>query len=67
MTGYVATRWYRAPEIVLNWMHYSQTGQWCSHIVCVGLKLKRHICKLIAKDFIFLYMIQESIKTAPCQ
>ena len=26
MTGYVATRWYRAPEIMLNWMHYSQTG-----------------------------------------
>nr|AVK87131.1 mitogen-activated protein kinase p38 [Anadara broughtonii] len=25
MTGYVATRWYRAPEIVLNWMHYGQT------------------------------------------
>ena len=25
MTGYVATRWYRAPEIMLNWMHYSQT------------------------------------------
>ncbi|KAJ8046441.1 Mitogen-activated protein kinase 14 [Holothuria leucospilota] len=23
MTGYVATRWYRAPEIMLNWMHYS--------------------------------------------
>ena len=22
---YVATRWYRAPEIMLNWMHYSQT------------------------------------------
>lgn len=21
MTGYVATRWYRAPEIMLNWMH----------------------------------------------
>ena len=26
MTGYVATRWYRAPEIMLNWMHYHQTG-----------------------------------------
>lgn len=26
MTGYVATRWYRAPEIMLNWMHYNQTG-----------------------------------------
>ncbi|XP_037016609.2 mitogen-activated protein kinase 11 isoform X5 [Artibeus jamaicensis] len=25
MTGYVATRWYRAPEITLNWMHYNQT------------------------------------------
>jgi hypothetical protein len=22
----VATRWYRAPEIMLNWMHYNQTG-----------------------------------------
>ena len=26
MTGYVATRWYRAPEIMLNWMHYSQAA-----------------------------------------
>jgi len=25
MTGYVATRWYRAPEIMLNWMHYTLT------------------------------------------
>lgn len=24
MTGYVATRWYRAPEIMLRWMHYSE-------------------------------------------
>lgn len=24
MTGYVATRWYRAPEIMLNWMHYTE-------------------------------------------
>ena len=22
MTGYVATRYWRAPEIMLNWMHY---------------------------------------------
>lgn len=29
MTGYVATRWYRAPEIMLNWMHYNQTGLCC--------------------------------------
>jgi len=25
MTGYVATRWYRAPEIMLSWMHYCKT------------------------------------------
>lgn len=25
MTGYVATRWYRAPEVMLNWMRYTQT------------------------------------------
>lgn len=31
MTGYVATRWYRAPEIMLNWMHYNMTGRWCWH------------------------------------
>ena len=24
MTGYVATRWYRAPDIILNWKHYNQ-------------------------------------------
>ena len=33
MTGYVATRWYRAPEIMLNWMHYNQTGKTISHFV----------------------------------
>lgn len=26
MTGYVTTRWYRAPEIMLNWMHYNESG-----------------------------------------
>uniref|UniRef100_A0A6Q2YKV1 mitogen-activated protein kinase n=1 Tax=Esox lucius TaxID=8010 RepID=A0A6Q2YKV1_ESOLU len=25
MTGYVVTRWYRSPEIIFNWMHYSQS------------------------------------------
>ena len=27
MTGYVTVRWYRAPEIMLNWMHYDNAGQ----------------------------------------
>lgn len=37
MTGYVATRWYRAPEIMLNWMHYNQTGgyyfSFCKYLI----------------------------------
>ncbi|XP_076468687.1 mitogen-activated protein kinase 14B-like [Babylonia areolata] len=29
MTGYVVCRWYRAPEIILNWMHYnSNVDMW---------------------------------------
>lgn len=36
MTGYVATRWYRAPEIMLNWMHYNQTGDVSSHGAACG-------------------------------
>ena len=26
MTGYVVCRWYRAPEIILSWMHYNEKG-----------------------------------------
>ncbi|XP_065177974.1 uncharacterized protein LOC135808680 [Sycon ciliatum] len=26
MTGYVSTRWYRAPEILANWTHYNHTS-----------------------------------------
>ena len=35
MTGYVATRWYRAPEIMLNWMHYNHTVDLWSDWKCV--------------------------------
>ena len=37
MTGYVATRWYRAPEIMLNWMHYNQTGNHFYHFLYLWL------------------------------
>ena len=34
MTGYVTTRWYRAPEIMLNWMHYDlKSNQMDTHFV----------------------------------
>ena len=26
MTGYVMTRYWRAPEVMLNWMHYGRQG-----------------------------------------
>ena len=26
MTGYVMTRYWRAPEVMLSWMHYGQQG-----------------------------------------
>ena len=37
MTGYVVTRWYRAPEVILNWMHYTQTGKLSSQVVSTGV------------------------------
>lgn len=47
MTGYVATRWYRAPEIMLNWMHYNMTGTHtqihpvlCSFLFCSVVLLR---------------------------
>ena len=32
MTGYVATRYWRAPEIMLNWMHYGKQGAYTLHV-----------------------------------
>ena len=36
---YVATRWYRAPEIMLNWMHYKQTGEAALESIVSGYKI----------------------------
>jgi hypothetical protein len=41
MTGYVATRWYRAPEIMLNWMHYNKTGNNICHSVIAHTDIDR--------------------------
>ncbi|KAL5964482.1 Mitogen-activated protein kinase 14 [Taenia solium] len=39
MTGYVATRWYRAPEVMLNWMHYNDSVDVWS-VACILVELK---------------------------
>jgi len=52
MTGYVATRWYRAPEIMLNWMHYNQNGAMPSHYR--PLKLIEH---LVIISVVFLFQL----------
>lgn len=36
MTGYVATRWYRAPEILFQWMHYTESGQSMGSHCCLS-------------------------------
>uniref|UniRef100_A0A8C4NWH0 mitogen-activated protein kinase n=1 Tax=Dicentrarchus labrax TaxID=13489 RepID=A0A8C4NWH0_DICLA len=43
MTGYVATRWYRAPEIMLNWMHYNQNVDIWSVGCIMGELLNRKV------------------------
>lgn len=40
MTGYVATRWYRAPEIMLNWMHYNTSVDMWS-VGCIMAEMLR--------------------------
>uniref|UniRef100_A0A673H4H7 mitogen-activated protein kinase n=1 Tax=Sinocyclocheilus rhinocerous TaxID=307959 RepID=A0A673H4H7_9TELE len=46
MTGYVVTRWYRAPEVILNWMHYSQTVDiWSVGCIMAEMLLGRPLFK----------------------
>ncbi|CAH8574170.1 unnamed protein product [Dicrocoelium dendriticum] len=39
MSGYVATRWYRAPEVMLNWMHYNESVDVWS-VACIMAELR---------------------------
>ncbi|VDP91742.1 unnamed protein product [Echinostoma caproni] len=42
MTGYVTTRWYRAPEIMLNWMHYNESVDiWSTACIMVELRTRQ--------------------------
>ncbi|XP_036432974.1 mitogen-activated protein kinase 12b isoform X1 [Colossoma macropomum] len=46
MTGYVVTRWYRAPEVILNWMRYSQTVDiWSVGCIMAEMLLGRPLFK----------------------
>ncbi|CAG0881741.1 unnamed protein product [Darwinula stevensoni] len=51
MTGYVATRWYRAPEIMLNWMHYNQTVDVCCTLDIHQLNLIMNLLGTPSEDF----------------
>ena len=42
MTGYVQTRWYRAPEVILNWTTYNQTADVWSVACIMGEMYKGH-------------------------
>ncbi|XP_061767900.1 mitogen-activated protein kinase 12-like [Nerophis ophidion] len=46
MTGYVVTRWYRAPEVILNWMHYTQTVDiWSAGCIMAEMLLAKPLFK----------------------
>uniref|UniRef100_A0A4W3JCI5 mitogen-activated protein kinase n=1 Tax=Callorhinchus milii TaxID=7868 RepID=A0A4W3JCI5_CALMI len=65
MTGYVATRWYRAPEIMLNWMHYNQTVDIWS-VGCIMAELLKGKALFPGTDYIDqLKRIMEVVGT-PC-
>ncbi|KAI8117611.1 mitogen-activated protein kinase p38b [Lucilia cuprina] len=65
MTGYVATRWYRAPEIMLNWMHYNQTVDIWS-VGCIMAELLTGRTLFPGTDHIHqLNLIMEILGTPP--
>ena len=47
MTGYVSTRYYRAPEIMLTWQKYDVAGGWITsalwHGTCLFIHYSRHL------------------------
>lgn len=62
MTGYVVTRWYRAPEVIFNWMHYSQTGNNITFLNANGLSWSvcyntTEYCGVMTKYYIFIIKI----------
>ena len=57
MTGYVATRWYRAPEIMLNWMHYNQTGQKQSLRECSSCSAHSLVLNMFSYSHMTLFLV----------
>lgn len=67
MTGYVSTRWYRAPEIMLNWMHYNQTVDVWS-VGCIMAELLTRTTLFPGSDHINqLNLIMEILGTPPME
>uniref|UniRef100_A0A8C6MDA3 mitogen-activated protein kinase n=1 Tax=Nothobranchius furzeri TaxID=105023 RepID=A0A8C6MDA3_NOTFU len=62
MTGYVATRWYRAPEIMLNWMHYNQNVDIWS-VGCIMGELLKGKVKVLFRNIDQLKRIMEVVGT----
>ena len=55
MTGYVATRYWRAPEIMLNWMHYDEKVDMWS-VGCIMAELLTGQVLFPGTDRILTYM-----------
>lgn len=50
MTGYVQTRWYRAPEVILNWTSYNQTADVWS-VACIMGEMYKGRALIKGEDF----------------
>nr|XP_014332077.1 PREDICTED: mitogen-activated protein kinase 13 isoform X3 [Bos mutus] len=57
MTGYVVTRWYRAPEVILSWMHYNQTVDIWS-VGCIMAEMLTGKTLFKGKDYLLEKMLE---------
>ena len=58
MTGYVATRWYRAPEVMLNWMHYNETMDiWSVGCIMAEMLTRRPLFPGTDRKFFIIYSV----------
>ena len=58
MTGYVATRYWRAPEIMLNWMHYDEkVDMWSVGCIMAELLTGQVLFPGTDRIFITLFML----------
>lgn len=65
MTGYVTTRWYRAPEVITNWEHYTQSMDIWS-LGCIIAELMTGEVLLPGSDYLNQLALSLKLVGTPC-